>query len=72
MDGDSDFAQEVVAVQLTRQQVVDVFRKAGLPEMADKALHDLPDPVDSEKVAAWAVPYGINMDELRNLMGGSS
>jgi hypothetical protein len=71
LDGDSDFAQEVVAVQLTRQQVVDVFRKAGLPEMADKALHDLPDPVDSEKVAAWAVPYGINMDELRNLMGGS-
>ena len=52
-------------MQLTRQHVVDVFRKAGLPEMADKALHDLPDPVDSEKVAAWAVPYGINMDELQ-------
>jgi len=51
--------------------VIDMLRKAGLPEMADKALHDLPDPVDSEEVAAWAVPYGINMGELINRMGGS-
>ncbi len=61
----------MVAVQLTRQQVVDVLRKAGLPEMADEALRDLPDPVDSEQVAAWAVPYGINMGDLISLMGGS-
>ena len=61
----------MVAVELTRQHVIDVLHKAGLPEMADEALHDLPDPVDSEQVAAWAVPYGINMDELINLMGGS-
>ena len=61
----------VVAVQLTRQHVINVLRKAGLPEMADKALHDLPDPVDSEEVAVWAVPYGINMDELVDRMGGS-
>jgi hypothetical protein len=61
----------VVAVQLTRQHVIDVLRKAGLPEMADEALRDLPDPVDSEQVAVWAVPYGINMDELISRMGGS-
>ena len=61
----------VVAVQLTRQHVIDVLRKAGLPEMADDALHDLPDPVDREQVAAWAVPYGINLDELISRMGGS-
>jgi hypothetical protein len=61
----------VVAVQLTRQHVVDVFRKAGLPEMAEQALRDLPDPVDSEQVAAWAVPYGINMGDLMSRMGGS-
>jgi len=58
-------------VQLTRQHVVDVLYKAGLPEMADEALRDLPDPVDSEQVAAWAVPHGINMGELINRMGGS-
>ena len=65
------FADEVIAVQLTRQHVVDVLRKAGLPQMADEALRDLPDPVDSEQVAAWAVPYGVSMDELTNRMGGS-
>jgi hypothetical protein len=62
---------EVVAVQLTRQHVVDVLRTAGLPEMADEAVRDLPDPVDSEQVAAWAVPYRINMGELVSRMGGS-
>ena len=58
-------------MQLTRQHVVDVLRKAGLPQMADVALRDLPDPVDSEQVAAWAVPYGVSMDELTSRMGGS-
>ena len=65
------FADEVITVRLTRQHVVDVLRKAGLPQMADEALRDLPDPVDSEQVAAWAVPYGVSMDELTSRMGGS-
>jgi hypothetical protein len=37
----------VIAVQLTRQHVVDVLRRTGLPELAEEALRDLPDPVDS-------------------------
>ena len=61
----------VVAVQLTRQHVVDVLRRAGLSDIADAAQRDLPDPVDSERAAAWAVPYGINMGELIDRMGGS-
>jgi hypothetical protein len=61
----------VVAVQLTRQHVVDVLRTAGLPEMAEEAVRDLPDPVDSEQVAAWAVPYGVNMSDLASRVGGS-
>ena len=61
----------VVAVQLTRQHVVDMLRKAGLPEVAEDAQRELPDPVDSEQVAVWAVPYGINMGELMDRMGGS-
>ena len=61
----------VVAVQLTRQHVVDMLRKAGLPEVADDAQRELPDPVDSEQAAAWAVPYGINMGELMDRLGGS-
>jgi hypothetical protein len=61
----------VVAMELTRQHVIDVLRKAGLPEMAEEAERALPDPVDSEQAAEWAIPYGINMDELVNRMGGS-
>jgi hypothetical protein len=64
-------ADEVIAVRLTRQHVVDVLRKAGLPQLAAEALRDLPDPGDSEQVAAWAVPYGVSMDELTSRMGGS-
>jgi hypothetical protein len=61
----------VVAVQLTRQHVADMLRRAGLPELADQALRDLPDPVDSEQVAAWGVPHGVNLGELMSKMGGS-
>jgi hypothetical protein len=39
--------------------------------MAEDAVRDLPDPVESEQVEAWAVPYGINMGELTSRMGGS-
>ena len=58
-------------MQLARQQVADLLRRAGLTEMAEDAVRDLPDPVDSEQAAAWAVPYGVNMDELTSRMGGS-
>jgi hypothetical protein len=61
----------VVAVQLTRQHVVDVLRTARLPEIAEEAQRDLPDPVDSEQVEEWLVPYGINMGDLISRMGGS-
>jgi hypothetical protein len=58
-------------MQLTKQHVVDVLRTAGLPEMADEALRDLPDPVDSEQVAAWAGRHGLDMGDLVSQMGGS-
>ncbi|MGD0067303.1 MAG: hypothetical protein ABSB76_28180 [Streptosporangiaceae bacterium] len=61
----------MVAVQLTRQHVADMLRRAGLSELADQALRDLPDPVDSEQVAAWGVPHGINLGDLMGRMGGS-
>jgi hypothetical protein len=61
----------VVIVELSRQHVVDMLRKAGLPEMADEALRDLPDPVDRDQAAAWGVKAGINLGELISRMGGS-
>lgn len=61
----------MVAVQITRQQVADVLRKAGLPELANEAQHVLPDPVDVEQVAAWGWRHGITMEKLTSRMGGS-
>jgi len=55
----------VIAVQLTRQYVIDVLRTAGLPEMADEALHELPDP---ELVSMWAIfqdNVGVSLPEVR-------
>ena len=40
------------AVQLNRQEVVDVLRKARLPELAGEAARTLPDPVDLSNAAA--------------------
>jgi hypothetical protein len=61
----------VVAVQFSRQEVVDILRRAGLPELAEEAKRNLPDPVDSDHVAAWGAQHGITKDALISWMGGS-
>jgi hypothetical protein len=61
----------VIAVQLSRQHVVDLLRRVGLTEMAEAAPHDLPDPVDREDVAAWGAKWNIDMDYFIDRMGGS-
>jgi hypothetical protein len=61
----------VIAVQLSRQHVIDLLLRVGLTEMAEAALHDLPDPVDREDVAAWGGKWNIDMDYFINQMGGS-
>ena len=47
------------AVQLSRQEVVNVLRKAGLPEGADEAARTLPDTVDLSDAAAWGALHGL-------------
>ena len=61
----------VIAMQHTRQEVVDMLRKAGLREAADEALRDLPDPVDLDRVREWGAEHGISRDDLISLAGGS-
>ena len=55
----------------TRQQVADVLRRTGFPEVADDALRLLPDQIDFDQLAIWAERYGITRDELVSRMGGS-
>jgi hypothetical protein len=58
-------------VQHTRQVVVDLLRRAGFSEVADKAMAELPDPVDMEYAISWASRHGITKDLLISQMGGS-
>jgi hypothetical protein len=58
-------------VQHSRQEIVDLLRKAGLPEAADKAMAELPDPVSFEDAEQWGIQYGITRDLLISQMGGS-
>jgi hypothetical protein len=56
---------------MQRQEVVDLLLRAGLSGAADKALAELPDPVDLEHVQKWGDRHGISKDLLVSQMGGS-
>jgi hypothetical protein len=43
----------MVTVQFSRQEMVNMLRRAGLREAASEAMRDLPDPVDLDQVEAW-------------------
>ncbi len=58
-------------MQYSRQEIVDLLRKAGLREVADKAAAELPDPVDLADVERWAEGHGVTKDMLISQFGGS-
>jgi hypothetical protein len=60
-----------VAMQYSRQHVVNMLRNAGFTQAADEASRVLPDPVDFEQVEKFAEQHGIFHDDLINRMGGS-
>jgi hypothetical protein len=58
-------------MEVTREYVVDVLRRAGLWEVADEAESSLPEAIDLDQVADWALQRGITRDTLVSLLGGS-
>ena len=58
-------------MQYGRQHVLEVLHRLGYTELADEALRDLPDPVDINRLQAWAMQHGLSRDELISQMGGS-
>ncbi len=58
-------------MECSRQDVVDVLRTAGLPEVAEEVSRSLPDPVDFERATKLLYRYGITKDVLISRMGGS-
>lgn len=55
----------------SRQEIVGMLRKAGLPEVADEAMAELPDPVDLQYVQEWGIRHGVTRDILISQLGGS-
>ena len=60
-----------LAMQVTRQHVLDILRTARLPELAGEAQRVLPDPVEYNDAARFLFQYGITKDDLISRMGGS-
>ena len=57
--------------EVSRQHVVDLLRKAGMLEEAERAESSLPDPVDLDQACQFLAPYGITKDFLVSRLGGS-
>jgi hypothetical protein len=58
-------------MMIARQDVVDVLRRARLPELAKEARRALPDPVEDTQAENYLARFGITKDELINRRGGS-
>ena len=61
----------VIAMQFSRQHVLEVLHRLGYTDLADEASRDLPDPVDIDRLQAWAMQHGLSRDELISQIGGS-
>lgn len=61
----------VVAMLMSKHEIVRMLLRAGLTEAAEDAERSLPDEVELERAAAFGARYGITRDELISRMGGS-
>jgi hypothetical protein len=68
---DPQLRRWLIAMQVRKRHIVDVLRRAGLPQAADEADRSLPDQIDLERAAQFLGRYGITKDELISRMGGS-
>lgn len=58
-------------MDLPRQKIVKMLRRAGLADVAAAAQTSLPDPVDSKVLDQFCAGYGLSRESLINRMGGS-
>jgi hypothetical protein len=58
-------------VELTRQHVVGVLRRAGLVDEAQRAQESLPETVEFDELMEILGEHGITKDSLISLLGGS-
>lgn len=61
----------VVSMALSRQQIAEVLRRAGLEDAAADALATLPDDVHAKDVEQFCAAHGLSREFLVDLMGSS-
>ena len=62
----------MIAMEYSRQHVVDLLRSSGWSDLADEAPRVLPDPVDIDRLVAWGAQHGLSHDDLVSRFRGSS
>lgn len=55
----------------SKQDVVEMLRRAGFCDVAEKAVIELPDFVELEYLQKWAMEHGVTRDVMISAMGGS-
>lgn len=58
-------------MDLSRQEIIQELRRAGLADVATPAQESLPDPVESEVIDLFCAKYGLSKDSLIDRVGGS-
>jgi hypothetical protein len=58
-------------VEVTRENVVDALRRAGLWDEAEQIESSLPDSIDIDDLADLCAARGITRDTSTSLLGGS-
>jgi hypothetical protein len=58
-------------MEVSRDHVVHILRRAGFREVADEAEKELPVVLDLNEAMAWCAQHGINESDLISQLGGS-
>jgi hypothetical protein len=58
-------------MEVTREYVVDVLRRAGLWDVANEVEASLPETNDMEHVREFLFKRGVTRDSITSLLGGS-
>ena len=58
-------------VEVSRDHVVHILRRAGFWQVADEAEKELPDALDIEDAMSWCARHGINTSDVISQLGGS-
>jgi hypothetical protein len=58
-------------VEVSRDHVVHILRRAGFRGVADEAEKELPVALDLEEAMTWCARHGVNESDVISQLGGS-